>query len=427
MRLVVVGGVAAGLSAASRARRVDRSLEIVVLEKGSRISYGACGLPYLVEGQVSSLDELTVHPPEFFERERDIRIRTGCEVKSVAHAKREVLLASGERIRYDRLVWAAGARPAASVRGERVFTLHNDRDAERLQAFLHEHQPRTASVVGGGYIGLEMATALRARGLAVTLYHDGLNLLNREEPWLTERVSARLQQCGVTLRLNTPVAAPDDLGDDFVLWTAGLKPNVEILAEAGAELGRTGALRVSEHLESSLGGVYAAGDCCEAMHRVTGRPAWIPLGTTANKMGRVAGANAAGARERFEGITGTSIVRIGGLAVAMTGLGMIQARREGFTPVEALVEARDRPKYFRGRKVAVQLVADRNSRRLLGAAICGDEGVAGRINVAATALAARMTAADFAALDLAYAPPYATVADPLLVAAQTLLKALDAR
>ncbi|MBI5280884.1 MAG: FAD-dependent oxidoreductase [Candidatus Solibacter usitatus] len=427
MRLVIVGGVAAGLSAASRARRVDRGLEIVVLEKGGRISYGACGLPYLVEGQVSSLDELTVHTPEFFERERDIRIRTGCEVASVAHAKREVVLASGERVRYDRLVWAAGARPAANVRGERVFTLHNDRDAERLQAFLRERRPRTAAVVGGGYIGLEMATALRARGLAVTLYHDGLTLLNREEPWLTEKVSERLQSCGVTLRLNAAVAAPDDLGDDFVLWTAGLKPNVEILAEAGAELGRTGALRVSEHMETSLGGVYAAGDCCEAMHRVTGRPVWLPLGATANKMGRVAGANAAGARERFEGITGTSIVRIGGLAVAMTGLGVIQARREGFTPVETLIEARDRPKYFRGRKVTVQLVADRGSRRLLGGAICGDEGVAGRINVVATALAARMTAADFASLDLAYAPPYAAVADPLLVAAQSLVKALDGR
>jgi len=423
MRLVIVGGVAAGLSAASRARRIDPAAEILVLEKGKRISWGACGLPYLVEGQVSSVEELVVYRPEFFEKERNIRIRTESEAAAVQHGRREVVLRNGERIRYDRLVWAAGARPARPAASPRVFHLHSDEDGERLRAFLDRERPRTAAVAGGGYIGLEAATALRARGLRVRLYHDATTLLNREDPWLTQRLVERLEQCGVEVRLNEP-ADPAALEADVVIDATGLRPNVELLAEAGAALGRTGALAVSEHQETSLGGVFAAGDCCEARHIVTGRPVWIPLGTTANKMGRVAGANAAGRRERFPGVAGTSIVRVAGLAVAVTGLSQQQARREGFSPVEAVIEARERARYFFGKTLAVQLVADRTSGRLLGAAVAGEQGVLARINTAAAALAARMDVETLAGLDLAYAPPYSAVMDPLLVAAQQLLRLL---
>jgi NADPH-dependent 2,4-dienoyl-CoA reductase/sulfur reductase-like enzyme len=424
MKLLVVGGVAAGLSAASRARRLDARLEITVLEKGTRISYGACGLPYWIEGQVRSLDQLTVHTPEFFERERDIRVRTGCEVVRVQHGRREVALSSGERIGYDRLIWAAGARPALTACSERVFPFHTDLDAARLQRFIEERGPRTAAVVGGGSIGLEMAGALRARGLHVTLYEQGTTLMQREDAWLSKVVSQRLEQCGVEVFLNTRVDSFDGLMQDFVLVCAGLRPNVGPLEEAGAELGRTGALRVDERQETSLGGVYAAGDCCEAMHLVSRRPIWLPLGTTANKAGRVAGSNAAGARERFEGIVGTSVVRVAGLGVAATGFSAQQARREGFSPVEVVIEDRARPKYFFGKKVAIQLVADRGTRRLLGAAIAGDEDVVGRINVVATALQGRMKVEDLCDLDLAYAPPYAVVTDPLLTAARQLQKVL---
>lgn len=423
MKLVVVGGVAAGLSAASRARRIDPSAEILVLEKGQRISWGACGLPYLIEGQVSSVEELVVYRREFFEKERNIRIRTGAEVTAVRHGAREVVLASGERVPYDRLVWAAGARPARRFTSGRIFQLHSDADGERLRAFLDSERPRTAAVAGGGYIGLEAATALRARGLKVRLHHDATTLLNREDPWLTQRIVERLEQCGVEVRLNEPVD-PEKLGADLVIDATGLRPNTELLAETGAALGRTGALAVDEYQETSLRGVFAAGDCCEARHIVSGRAVWIPLGTTANRMGRVAGANAAGRRERFPGVAGTSIVRVAGLAVAVTGFSQQQARREGFSPVEAVVEARDRARYFFGRKLAVQLVADRSSGRLLGAAVAGDQGVLARINTAAAALAARMDVESLAGLDLAYAPPYSTVTDPLIVAAQQLLRML---
>jgi len=424
MRIVIVGGVAAGLSAALQARRADPSAEITVLEKGKRISYGACGLPYLLEGRVASIDQLVVHPPAYFEKEHNVRIRTQCEVVAIEHARREAVLASGERVRYERLVWAAGARPARISREPRVFRLHTAEDALRLVEFLDTRRPRTAAVVGGGYIGLEAATALRARGLRVRLYHDSTTLLHREDPWLSKLVAARLEECGVDLRLNEP-AHPDSLDADLVIDSTGLRPNIEILAEAGASLGRTGALAVSEHMETSLHGVYAAGDCCEARHIVSGRGVWIPLGTTANRMGRVAGANAAGRRQRFEGVAGTSIVRVAGLAVAVTGFSQQQARREGFSPVEAVVEGRERARYFFGRTIHVQLVADRNNCRLLGAAVIGDNGVLARINTAAAALSARMDVEVFAELDLAYAPPYSTVTDPLMAAARRLLRLLD--
>lgn len=425
MKLVVVGGVAAGMSAASRARRLDKSAEITVLEKGRRVSYGACGLPYWIEGQVRGVDELTVYTPEFFERERDIRVRLGAEVVALHPARREVVLADGERIGYDRLIWAAGARPRERFEHPRVFSLHTDVDAARLQDALQQRRPRRAAVVGGGYIGLEMAGALRARGLEVELYDRGPHLLHWSEDWLTSLIAERLERSRVRVHLNSSVADPAALNHDLILAAIGLAPNAEIPRAAGAEAGRSGALRVNEFCETSLPGVWAAGDCCETLHVVTAAPAWVPLGTTANKMGRVAGANAAGGRERFSGIAGTAVVRIAGLGVATTGLSAARAEREGYRAAAARITKRERPAYFRGRKVTVELVADRRTGRLLGGAVAGDIDPTGRINVIATALQAHLTAAQFAHLDLAYAPPYATVMDPLLVAANELLKLLD--
>src|SRR5207247_1685455 len=235
------------------------------------------------------------------------------------------------------------------------------------------------------------------------------------------QVAAQLQRFGVEARLGARIRSiePDKVGDtpcDLVLLATGLRPNVEIAAEAGVELGRTGAIRVDERMQTNLGSVYAAGDCVETTHLVTGRPVYIPLGTTANKMGRVAGANAAGARERFTGVVGTSIFSVFGLGVGMTGLSVAEARREGFSPVSARIEAPARPRYFGGRPTTVELVAERNTRRMLGGVVLGEQDVAGRINVIATALQNRMLVDDLERLDLAYAPPFATVWDPLLIA-----------
>ncbi len=439
MRLVVIGGVAAGLSAASRARRLDRSLDIVVLEKSDTVSWAACGLPYFVEGRVRAPGQLVVYTAEYFRRERNIEVRTGAEVTSISHPRREVALGGGERVRYDRLVVATGARPDRGGIGgadlPHVFTLHTLADGVRLREFLRERRPKRAVVAGAGYIGLEAVEALRAHGLAVTLLHGDEHVLGRQDAELTKAVHRHLERFRVEVRSGRPLRAiePDRVlttgGEavpcELVVLAVGLKPNVTLAAEAGVELGRTGAIRVSEHMEANLYGVFAAGDCAETVHLVGGRPAWIPLGTTANKMGRVAGACATGARERFPGVVGTSIVRVCGLGVGMTGFSAAQARAEGFDPVAARIEARDRPGYFRGRPTTVELVADRRTRRLVGGLVLGEEGVAGRINVIATALHRRMPVEEFEQLDLAYAPPFAPVWDPLLVAAQQLGKLLD--
>jgi NADPH-dependent 2,4-dienoyl-CoA reductase/sulfur reductase-like enzyme len=230
-------------------------------------------------------------------------------------------------------------------------------------------------------------------------------------------------RCGVTaaaIEADSVAGVPCDM----VVVAAGFKPNVEIAAEAGIEIGRTGAIRTDDRMETNLRGVFAAGDCAEVAHLVTGRPAWIPLGTTANKTGRVAGANAAGARERFAGIVGTSIVGIFGMAFATTGLSIEGARAEGFSPVAARIEAPARPRYFEGKSTVVELVADRETHRLLGGSVTGEEGAAGRINVIAAALQSRLRVEEFEQLDLAYSPPFSPVWDPLLIAAQQLVKEL---
>src|SRR5258708_5169211 len=348
MALVVIGGVAAGLSAAARARRIDPRLEIVVLEKGPVISYGACGLPYFVEGRVREAADLITYTPEYFRKQRNIDVRTEAQVIAISHPRREVTLESGARVAYEKLVIATGARggmpnlPGAQL--PHVFRLYTLEDAERMRSFVRERRPKSAVVVGAGYIGVEAADALRRNGLRVTILERTAHALLRDDEGLTAAVREQLEQHGVELRTGVTVTAiePDQVAGvpcDMVVLAAGFQPNVEIAADAGIEIGRTGAIRTDDRMETNLRGVFAAGDCAEVTHLVTGRPTWIPLGTTANKAGRVAGACAAGARERFPGIVGTSIVSIFGVGFATTGFSEAQARAEGFSPVSARIEA----------------------------------------------------------------------------------------
>ena len=276
---------------------------------------------------------------------------------------------------------------------------------------------------------MEAADALRRNGLDVTILERSAHALLRNDDAFTVEVRKQLERHHVELRTGAGVTAiePGHVAGvpcDMVVISAGFKPNAELAADAGIELGRTGAIRTDDRMETNLRGVFAAGDCAEVTHMVSGRAVWVPLGTTANKCGRIAGANAAGARERFPGIVGTSIVGIFGMAFATTGFSVAEARAEGFTPVAARIEALSRPRYYQGVKTTVELVADRISRRLLGGCVIGEDGAAGRINVVATALQARLRVDEFEQLDLAYAPPFAPVWDPLLVAAQQLIKEL---
>jgi NADPH-dependent 2,4-dienoyl-CoA reductase/sulfur reductase-like enzyme len=422
VRLLVIGGVAAGLSAAARARRLDPTLEIVVLEKGDTVSYGACGLPYFIEGRVRRAEQLVVYTPEYFRKERNINVRTDAEVVAIQHPRREVQLRDGERVHYDRLVIATGARPAALPGRPNEFTLHTLADARRLKQFLDEQRPRRALVAGAGYLGLEAADALRRRGLQVRICDRNPNLLHRDDAALTAVIRQHLERFRIELQLGCEPHPPAE--DELVILAQGIRPNVELAVEAGIDRGRTGALRTDDRMQTNLPGLFAAGDCAEATNLVTGSPVYVPLGTTANKMGRVAGANAAGGRERFAGILGTTIVSVCGLAIGHTGLSAAQARAAGFYPVSVRIDSLDRPRYFQGKPISVELVAERGTGRLLGGCLTGEEGGAGRLNAIAAALHGRVRMEDFETFDFCYAPPFSPVWDPLLIAAQQLRKAL---
>lgn len=447
-RLVVVGGVAAGLSAASRARRVNPRLEILVYEKGPDISYSACGLPYFLAGRVRDPDALRVYSPEFFKSQRNIQVFTNHEVRELSTGRRRVIVAppgGGDltEIHYDRLVLATGAAPARpSIQGidlHGVFHVNDLRSTTALARFLETQKPAQALIVGGGYIGLEVAEALVARGLRVTLLERSVTLFESVDEDIAAPVEKELADHGV--QLIKPAALTALLGDrqgrvrraawengegetECVVLATGVRPRVELAEEAGIRIGATGAIAVTEYMETSEGSVYAAGDCAEALHRVSERPVYFPLGTTANKQGRVAGENAGGGRARFPGIVGTAASKVFGLEIARTGLSLGEAREAGFSARAASIRSPNRAKYLGGQDIRVKLLADRASGRLLGAQMVGPEGVAKRIDVLATALQARMTVDQVSQLDLSYAPPFSTVWDPILIAAQEMLRDL---
>jgi len=448
-RLVIIGGVAAGMSAASRARRLNPQMEVVVLEKGDFVSYGTCGLAYYVSGVVADADDLVIYTPEHFRDLRGIHVLTRNEALEIRPGSKQVLVRQpgGEAVPvdYDKLVIAAGAAPAVNIPGADepgVFRCNNLADAIALRTFLTDRRPQRAVVIGGGYIGLEVAEALRVRNLAVTLLERSGSLMEDLEPEIGRWVEQWLKDNGVTLRLNSPVRAIDpepggslavSYGDrqvcsaEVVVLASGLVPRADLAAHAGIQLGASGAIRTDERQQTNLPGVYAAGDCVETRNRVTGGTAYVPLGTTANKQGRVAGENAAGGNATFPGIVGTLVTKVFDLEVAKTGLSWAGARAAGFQPEVVKIDSRSRARYLKGKALRVTLVADRPSGRLLGAQMAGEEGAARRIDVVATALAAGMTLDDFVHLDLGYAPPFGPVYDPLLVAAWQGLKLIGRR
>ncbi len=449
MRIVVIGGVAAGMSAASQAKRRRPDAEVVVLERGRHVSYGACGLPYNIEDPERRIDDLVVIPAEKFRTERGIDVRTGHEVLSIDTRHQHVHARDLDRghdyeLPYDRLIIATGASavrlplPGFDLPG--VFLLRELDDGATIKRFLAEHKPERAVILGAGYIGMEMAESLRHRGLQVTVLEKLDQVVPGFEPIIATEVQRELERNGVPL--NTGIAVSSigrdahglvvhtDRGDfaaGLVLVSVGVRPNVGLAKAAGIALGPTGAIAVDDRQRTSAPNVYAAGDCAEAMHLVSGQPAWIPLGTTANKQGKVAGANAAGADQRFTGIVGTAAFKVFGLEVGRTGLGRTEVDRVGLTAAVTSSTHRSRGHVYPGSKaITTTLLVERSSGRLLGAQMVGAEGVTGRIDVLATALHAGMTADQLEALDLAYAPPLAPVYDPVLVAAGVARKELQA-
>lgn len=441
-RLVVVGGVAAGMSAASRARRLRPDVEIVVFESTGDVSYAACLLPYFVSGQIASRDDLVLYDAEFFRRERHIDVRLNTTVTRVDPRAKAVAFrsASGDEdtIAYDALVLATGASavkpdlPGIDVPG--VETLRNIADGERVRARVDSGAVASAVIVGAGYIGLEMAESLVARGVSVTVIELLPAILSTYDADMSAVVEKELLANGVTVRKETSVEGfeprdgSDELGfvlaggqriaADMALVSVGVRPSVGLARDAGIELGATGAIKVDGRQVTSEPSVLSAGDCCEARHVVTGRAVWIPLGTTANRQGKLAGENALGGDRRFGGVAGSNITKVFGLEVAQTGLTMAAAEREGFSADSVRIRSTTKAHVYPGSgPIHVKLVFEPDGGRLLGGQIIGAEGAGKRIDTVAAALHARMSIRDLADIDMSYAPPFSPVWDPVAMAA----------
>lgn len=443
MRIVIVGGVAAGMSAAARAKRQNPAAEVVVFERGEYISYGACGLPYVIGGEVASFDKLIARTPQRM-RGEGVGVRLHHEVTGVdSKAQTITVREAGGATRsepYDRLLLATGVsavRPDwASTDWARtgVAGAHVLRDIPDGQAIEESLKgAKRAVIVGGGYIGLELAEALRARGLSVALLERGPEVAGRIlDPAYQRRVRQELEQNGVDVRGGVTVDALTAkngrvtgvqtsgglLRCDLVMVAVGVRPNVALAQAAGARLGKTGAIRVNNRQQTNVEHVYAAGDNTESVQRVTRRKVHVPLGLTANRMGRVAGVNMAGGEAQFPGIVGSSIFKTFGLGVARTGLTQHEADDLGLDAVSVDVESTDHAGYYAdAAPIHVRLTAERGTGRLLGAQILGHPGSVKRIDVIATLLHSRGKVHDLAEVDLSYAPPFSSVWDVLLVAA----------
>ena len=444
-RMVVIGGVAAGMSAAAKARRVNREMEIVAYEKSGYVSYGSCGIPYFIKGDIEDVPDLVVRTPEQFARS-GIEVHVHHEVLKVDTEGRTVLvrdLETGQEFgdHYDKLILTTGGRatkpPIPGIDLKHIYTLRVVEDAVAVRSFLRERKPERAVIVGGGYIGLEMAEALSPYVSDLTVVEMLPQVLPNMDEEFATMAAEEIQRNGVKLALESPVeafygrngevraviAGGKTYPADLVILSVGVRPNAALARDAGIALGPTGAVAVNDRQETNVPGVYSAGDVAEAYHLVTGKPAYIPLGTTANKQGRVAGENAAGGKATFGGVVGTAVVKVFGLEVARTGLTVREAEKEGFDVATATIKSISRAHYYPGHKpLHVKLVFERGTKRLLGAQMVGQEGAALRIDVLAAALHAHWTVEDVGNLDMAYAPPFAPVWDPILIAANVAKK-----
>ncbi|GHB53284.1 flavoprotein oxidoreductase [Streptomyces xanthochromogenes] len=444
-RLVVIGGDAAGMSAASQARRLKgpEELEIVAFERSGFTSYSACGIPYWVGGDVPERDDLIARTPEEHqERGIDLRMRT--EVTELDVAGRRVRsrdLASGaeEWTSYDKLVIATGARPVRpalpGIESPGVHGVHTIDDGRALLDSLAAAGRRRAVVVGGGYIGIEMAEALLGRGFEVTLLTRGAQPMHSLDPDMGDRLTGAMERSGIRVvtgaevtevltgdsgRVRAVAAGSTEYAADVVVLGLGVTPGTDLARAAGLPLGASGGLltdtsmRVRGHAD-----IWAGGDCVEVLDLVSGRHRFIALGTHANKHGQIIGSNVAGGYGTFPGVVGTAVTKVCETEVARTGLTERQANEEGLQYVTATVESTNTAGYYPGAALmTVKMLAERRTGRLLGVQIVGGAGAAKRIDVAAVALTARMTVEQMTALDLAYAPPFSPVWDPVLVAAR---------
>lgn len=437
MKLLIIGGVAGGATAAARARRLSETAEITLLERGPYVSFANCGLPYFLSGDITKRSQLLLQTPEGFDGRYGVKVHLNTEAVEIDRPGHRVRTVGpdGERwLEYDRLILAQGgtpilpALPGADL--PHTFKLWTVPDMDRIHAFLKDQAPKSAVVAGGGFIGLEMAEAFHARGLKVTVVELAPQIMVTMDREFGERAKAHLQGLGITVE--TGVGLKAVLGDtkeveladgrripaDLVLFSVGVRPELTLVKQAGLALGDSGGVLVDETLQTSDPSIWAAGDMVEVVQRVSGKRVRVPLAGPANRQGRIAATNALGGSMKYRGALGTAVVKLFDATAAATGLTEKAARDAGFHVGVAIIHKDHHAGYYPGGQLlTLKLVYDKKTSRLLGAQGFGLEGVEKRIDVAATALLGRLTLDDLAELDLAYAPPYSSANDPLNLAA----------
>jgi NADPH-dependent 2,4-dienoyl-CoA reductase/sulfur reductase-like enzyme/rhodanese-related sulfurtransferase len=449
-RLVVIGGVAAGPKAAAKARRCDPEMEIVIYQEEDEISYAGCGLPYYTSGVIGERDELISRTPGQFAME-GIRVLKNRRIEKIDVQNHRVSgrrMGSGEAFtdRFDRLVLATGASPIRpKIEGidlSNVFYLRSIFDADALSEQVRPERIRNVVIAGGGYIGLEMAESLVHLGKSVTIVELAPQILTLFDEDFAGILRQYLEKKGVQIYTSEGIkalsgsegkathvhTASRQIEANAVLMSLGIRPHVELAKQAGLRIGETGAIWVNDEMETSTEGIFAAGDCAETTHLVTGKRVWVPLGSTANKQGRVVGVNVCGGKATFPGVMGTTVFKTFDFNVAKTGLNMREAEKEGFHPVQAIVRGYDRAHYYPGGKEStLKVIAEKETGRILGGQAVGEGPSDKFIDILAMALHGKMTCQQLASVDLAYAPPFSPALSPVIVAANVLMNKLEGR
>ena len=440
MKVVIIGGVAGGATAAARIRRLDEHAEITVFERSGYVSYANCGLPYYIGGVIKDAEELTLQTPQSFWSRFRISMKTRHEVTALHPEKKTVTvknLETGEVFEeaYDKLLLAPGAKPTQPpLPGgdvENLFTLRTVEDTLRIREFVEKHKPRSAVLAGGGYIGLELAENLNELGVDVTIIQRPKYLLNPFDPEMAAFIHAKLRSKGIRLMLGHSVEGFRQEGDnvevllkdaapvttDLVILAIGVTPDSHLAVEAGIKTGIKGSIAVNDRMETSVPDIYAVGDAVEVQHRITGAKSLIALAGPANRQGRIAADNICGGDSRYPGSMGSSVIKVFELTAACTGINEKTALQAGIDYDRVYLSPSSHASYYPGSKVmTMKILWEKGSKRLLGAQIIGADGVDKRIDVLAAAMAAGITAPQLAELDLAYAPPYSSAKDPVNMA-----------
>ena len=453
MKVVVIGGVAAGPKTASRIRRLCDNADVTIVEQGEFRSYAGCGLPYYISGMVKEQKELmatpvgTVRDCVFFRNVKDVHVMNHTRATAIDREKQSVSVQSADgktqELEYDKLILATGATsfvpPIPGVELENIFNLKDIHDADAIKEKLAQHKALNAVIVGGGLIGVEVAEAFHEMGCRITVVEFLPNILPMMDPEMATLVEGHFEAKGVRIKTSTKVTefqgdgkvekVVTDQGEipaDIVIMAVGVRPATQLAVDAGLEIGPTRAIAVDDRMQTNDPDIFAVGDCAEKTNIITGKPCYVPLGSTANKEGRVAANAICGFDDSFPGVLGSAICKIFDFSVGRTGLGEKEAIEAGYDVVTCQAPAPDKPHFITGAKLLfLKLIADRKTRKLLGAQATGPGVADRRIDIAATAITAGMTVDQLAQLDLSYAPPFSPAMDNILAAANILRNKMD--